>query len=243
MSAIYKREMLCFFTSPIGYVFTAVFFALSGVTFSLYTVGAGTTDTTMYFSTMLLFFVVLIPLLTMKLLSEERKTKTEQILMTSPVSLVGIITAKFFAAFTIFAGTLILSSALNIASLYALAKSQEYVISKLNLPTVIGSVIGILLIGGVFISIGVFISGLTENQIVSAVLSIGAFILLIASSFFGANINNAALRTVVKWFSVADRYNAFTRGVFDFTSIIYYLSLIIVFIFLTVRVYEKRRWE
>lgn len=243
MSAIYKREMLSFFTSPIGYVFTAVFFAISGVTFSLYTVYSQTTDTTMYFSTMLLFFVILIPLLTMKLLSEERKSKTEQILMTSPVSLVGIITAKFFAAFTIFAGTLIFSSILNLFSLYSVAKEQEYVISKLSLPTVIGSVIGILLIGGAFIAIGLFISGLTENQIVSAVLSIGAFILIIASSYFAKNINNAFLRTVVKWFSVADRYSAFTRGVFDFTSIVYYLSLIVVFIFLTVRVYEKRRWE
>ena len=243
MSAIYKREMLSFFTSPIGYVFTAVFFAISGVTFSLYTVYSQTTDTTMYFSTMLLFFVILIPLLTMKLLSEERKSKTEQILMTSPVSLVGIITAKFLAAFTIFAGTLIFSSILNLFSLYSVAKEQEYVISKLSLPTVIGSVIGILLIGGAFIAIGLFISGLTENQIVSAVLSIGAFILIIASSYFAKNINNAFLRTVVKWFSVADRYSAFTRGVFDFTSIVYYLSLIVVFIFLTVRVYEKRRWE
>ena len=235
--------MLSYFTSPIGYVFSAIFFAISGVVFSLSTVASGTTDTKGYFSTMLLFFVVLIPLLTMKLLSEERKTKTEQILMTSPVSLIGIVCAKFLAAFTIFAGTLITSSVLNMASLYAIAHEQENVISKLNIPTVVGSVVGILLIGAVFISIGLFISSLTENQIVAAVISIGAFVLIIAASAFASMINNTAMRVVVKWFSVMDRYASFTSGMFDFTALIYYLSLAVVFIFLTVRVYEKRRWE
>ena len=125
MGAIYKREMTAFFTSPTGYVFSAIFFAISGICFSYLTIGNSTTDTSTYFSTMLLFFVVLIPLLTMKLLSEERKTKTEQILLTSPVSLLGIISAKFFAAYTIFSGTLILSSAINMISLRSIAKEQE----------------------------------------------------------------------------------------------------------------------
>lgn len=243
MKAIYKREMLAFFTTPTGYVFSAIFFALSGVTFTMYTVSRGTTDTRQYFSAMLLFFTVLIPLLTMKLLSEERKTKTEQILMTSPVSLTGIVFAKFLAAFTIFAGTLVLSSVLNMFALYSIAKEQEYVISKMNLPTVFGSILGVLLIGGVFIAIGLFISSLTENQIISAVVSVGAFVLIIAISSFAGNVNSAVLRVIIKWFSVVDRYYAFTSGLFDFTALIYYLSLIIVFIFLTVRVYEKRRWE
>lgn len=243
MSAIYRREMLSYFTSPIGYVFSAIFFAISGIIFSITTVSSSTTNTSNYFYMMLFFFVILIPLLTMKLLSEERKSKTEQILMTSPVSLMGIVYAKFLAAFTIFAGTLIASSLLNMFSLYALAKDQEYVISKLNLPTVTGSIIGILLIGGVFISIGLFISSLTENQIVSAVISIGVFVLIIASSMFSQAINNNILRVVVKWFSVIDRYSAFTNGIFDFSALIYYLSLTVIFIFLTVRIYEKRRWE
>jgi len=243
MGAIYKREMMAFFTSPIGYVFCAIFFAISGVCFSYLTVGNGSTDTSTYFSTMLLFFVVLIPLLTMKLLSEERKTKTEQILLTSPVSLIGIISAKFFAAYTIFSGTLILSSVLNMISLRFIAKQQEYVISKMNLPTVVGSIVGILLIGGVFISIGLFISALTENQIVAAVLSIGVFVLIMASGALAQSIDNELVRVALKWLSVNSRYTAFTNGVFDITAVVYYISLIIVFIFLTVRIYEKRRWE
>ena len=146
MSAIYRRELMSYFTSPIGYVFSAIFFAISGYCFVSTTIEAQSTNTSTYFAMILLFFVVLIPLLTMKLLSEERKLKTEQILMTSPVSLVGIICAKFFAAFTIFAATLGLSALLNMMTLSSIAKSQKYVIDKINVPTVLSCILGVLLI-------------------------------------------------------------------------------------------------
>ena len=243
MSAIYKRELSAYFTSPIGYVFSAIFFAISGVTFVWTTVMSGSTDTSSYFSVLLLFYVVLIPLLTMKLLSEEKKLGTEQLLLTSPVSLMGVICAKFFAAFTIFAVTLGSSAVLNMYTLYGVAKAQENVIPKMNLPTFAGCIIGVLLIGAAFIAIGLFISSLTENQIVAAVVSIGVFALIMASTAFAAGINNEVLRVIIKWFSVLDRFYAFGEGVFDITALIYYVSITAVFLFLTVRVYEKRRWE
>lgn len=242
MGAIYKKEMLAYFTCPTGYVFSAVFFAISGIIFSITTFGMSSTATGTYFVLMLTSFIVLIPLLTMKLLSEERKSKTEQIILTSPVSLMGMISAKFFAAYTLFAGTLIASCALNIFTLYNLAKQQEDIIQKLSLPTVIGSVVGILLIGGVFIAIGLFLSALTETQIVAAVSSIGAFVLIFLLSLLPAFVGNSIVRTVIKWFSVFDRFYLFTSGIFDLTAIVYYISLAIVFLFLTIRVYEKRRW-
>lgn len=243
MGAIYKRELLAYFKSPIGYVFSAIFFAISGICFVSTTVSQGSTNTSAYFAMVLMFFVILIPLLTMKLLSEEKKLGTEQLLLTSPVSLVGVICAKFFAAFTIFAGTLGVSSLLNMLALYDIASQQEYVIAKMNLPTFIGCIIGVLLIGASFIAIGLFISSLTENQIISAVVSIGAFALIMASSAFAANINNTVIRVIVKWFSVMDRFIGFQRGIFDITALVYYISLTTVFLFLTVRVYEKRRWS
>ena len=242
MSAIYKREMLAYFTTPSGYVFSAIFFALSGILFSITTFGMQTASTRIYFITMLVSFTVLIPLLTMKLLSEERKSKTEQIILTSPGSLMGMISAKFFAAYTLFAGTLILSCSLNISALYVLAQNQKDVISKLNMPTVIGSTVGILLIGGVFIAIGLFLSALTETQIVAAVSSIGVFVLIFLFSLLPGYIGNGVIRTVIKWISVFDRYYPFTSGVFDITAIAYYISLTVVFLFLTIRIYEKRRW-
>lgn len=243
MGAIYKRELLAYFKSPIGYVFSAIFFAISGICFVSTTVSQGSTNTSAYFAMVLMFFVILIPLLTMKLLSEEKKLGTEQLLLTSPVSLVGVICAKFFAAFTIFAGTLGVSSLLNMLALYDIASRQEYVIAKMNIPTFLGCIIGVLLIGASFIAIGLFISSLTENQIISAVVSIGVFALIMASSAFAANINNTVIRVIVKWFSVMDRFIGFQRGIFDITALVYYISLTTVFLFLTVRVYEKRRWE
>jgi len=243
MSAIYRRELMAYFTSPIGYVFSAVFFAISGVCFTTTTIGSGTTDSTDYFAMILLFFVILIPLLTMKLFSEEKKLGTEQLLLTSPVSLLGIIFAKFLAAFTLFAGTFALSALLNMNALNSIAKEQEYVISKMNVPTFAGCFIGVLLIGGAFIAIGIFVSSLTENQIISAVVSIGVFALMIASSVFAAKIENEIFRVIIKWFSVMDRFYNFQRGIFDFVAVVYYVSIITVFLFLTVRVYEKRRWE
>ena len=154
MSAIYKRELLSYFKSPIGYVFSAIFFAISGFCFVSTTVAQGSTNTSEYFAMVLLFFVILIPLLTMKLLSEEKKLGTEQLLLTSPVSLVGVVCAKFFAAFTIFALTLGISSVINMSALYNLAKNQEYVIAKMNIPTFLGCILGVLLIGAAFIAIG-----------------------------------------------------------------------------------------
>lgn len=243
MSAIYKRELMAYFTSPIGYVFSAIFFAISGGLFVATTLLLGSTDTSAYFMFMLIFFVVLIPLLTMKLMSEEKKLKTEQILMTSPVSLLGIVSAKFFAAFTIFAVTLGVSSILNVVSLYNMAKKQVYVIEKMNLPTFAVCILGVLLIGAAFIAIGILISSLTENQIVAAVTSIGAFGFILASQLLIIGVENEVIRVILKWFSILDRFGNFQRGIFDITAVIYYVSLVAIFLFLTVRVYEKRRWE
>ena len=191
---------------------------------------------------MLLSFIVLIPLLTMKLLSEERGTRTEQVFLTAPVSLAGVVFAKFLAAYTLFAGTLLVSSLFNIFSLYTVAKGQEDVIAKMNLPSVIGSLAGILVIGAVFIAVGLFLSSLTETQIVAAVSSIGVFVLFFLFSLLPSVIGNGFLRTVVRWFSVFDRFYPFTDGIFDLTAMVYYASLTVIFLFLTVRVYEKRRW-
>ena len=117
MSAIYKREMLSYFTSPIGYIFIAMFMAMSGIIFSFFTFLSNSTATSTYFNFLLFIFIVVIPLLTMKLMSEERKLKTEQILLTAPLSITSIILAKFFAAFTMFGITFIASEILHFAVL------------------------------------------------------------------------------------------------------------------------------
>ena len=107
MLAIYKKEMKSFFTGVIGYVFLVLFLALSAIIFCYTTLFSMTASTTAYFTYMLLFSGIVLPLLTMKSFSEERKTKTEQLLLTSPVSIPSMVLAKFLAAYTVFSGALV----------------------------------------------------------------------------------------------------------------------------------------
>ena len=235
MLAIYKREMRSYFTSPTGYIFMAMFLAISGLLFSLCTFLVKQVDISSYFMLLLIVFIIVIPLLTMKLMSEERKLKTEQILLTSPVSLAGIVLAKFFAAFTMFAITFIGSEIIHFGILSAYAAEISY-------AQVLGNTIGILLIGGAFIAIGLFLSSLTESQIVAAISTIAVILGMILLSTVAEYIGNDMLRVGVKWLAIVSRFSPFTAGIFDLASIIYYISLAVIFLFLTVRVYEKRRW-
>ena len=111
MLAIFKREMRSYFTSPVGYMFCAIFFAVSGFLFMLNTVQAGEdSNYAGYFSIILFLFIVIIPLLTMKLVSEERKMRTDQLIMTAPITLADIVFGKYFAALAMFGGCFIISS-------------------------------------------------------------------------------------------------------------------------------------
>lgn len=235
MFAIYKREMLSYFRSPLGYTFMAIFLCLSGVLFSTATLQKGTeSDATYYFVYLLISFIIVLPLLTMKLFSEERKTKTEQLLLTSPVTLTGMVLGKFLAAYTMFLLTFAVSS-LSFISLYLYGSP--------NTAFLLGNTIGILLLGGACIAIGVFVSSLTENQLIAAIGSMAILFAFVMVSSISSYINSAWVRTVLSWVSIMDRYNNFGNGIFDFSALLYYLSLTVVFLFLTVRVFEKRRWS
>ena len=235
MLAIYKREMRSYFTSPTGYIFMAMFLAMSGLIFSICTFLSKSSATSAYFMFLLFVFIIVIPLLTMKLMSEERKLKTEQILLTSPVSLSGIVLAKFFAAFTLFALTFVVSEILHFGILSAFAESVSF-------GEILGNIIGILLIGGAFIAIGLFLSSLTESQIIAAISTIAVILAMVLLSSVAEYIGNDLVRVAVKWLAISSRFAPFTAGIFDLASIIYYVSLAVIFLFLTIRVYEKRRW-
>ena len=103
--------------------------------------------------------------------------------------------------------------------------------------------IGVFLVGSAFISIGIFISSLTENQFISALGTIGAIIFLLLVSALNSYINNAAIRNFLSGLSVTNRYSYFASGIFSYDSLIYFVSISAVFLFLTIRVFEKRRWS
>ncbi len=237
MGAIYKRELQAYFNTGLGYVFCAVFLAVTGFAFAMFTVQLAMTgadiNLPMYFTIVIISLVVLLPILTMKSFAEEKKMKTEQLLLTSPVSLPSLIAAKFLAPLTVFAG--------------ALAVSCFYftVISKYGEPNfgiLYGYIIGIFFLGAAFIAVGIFISALTENQLVAAVGTIAVLMIMIGINFLNPYIDSPVIRSILNWISIYERFGNFAYGMFDFSALLYYISVCFAFLFLTVRVYEKRRW-
>ena len=177
----------------------------------------------------------LIPVLTMKLLSEEKKMKTDQALLTAPVSLYGVVAGKFLAAFLLFC------TAVASTVVYALVLS---VFADVEWVVVIGNIVGIVLLGMAMISIGLFISGLTENQVIAAVGSFAILLLLMLMDGLVSVLPSflSFLAPVLEQLSFNGRYSGFTMGLFDISDALFFVSVTAVFLFLTVRTLEKRRW-
>jgi ABC-2 type transport system permease protein len=234
MLAIYKREMRSYFTGVIGYVFLVLFLAIGGAMFCLTTLFSMSANVTTFFTYMLIFSAVILPLLTMKSFSDERKGKTEQLLLTAPISITGMVFGKFLAALTMFGGALLINS------LYFLIL---YLYADVKTAVLIGNVVAILLVGMTFISIGIFVSSLTENQLTAAVGTMAIILLFLAIGIINTFLPSAYwLRYVFNCISIFSRFQAFTNGYFDLSSLLYYLSVTVVFVYLTIRVYDRRRF-
>jgi ABC-2 type transport system permease protein len=235
MFAIYKKEMRNYFTTPLGYVFMAVFLAVSGFLFAFSTYQSQTSDISGYFQLMIFGYIVIVPVLTMRSFAEERRSRTEQLLLTAPVSIWGMVFAKFLAAFTVFGGAFALSSFIYYIPLFMYGTP--------NTAIYFCCVFATLLAGAAFISMGVFISALTENQFIAAFGTMTLMIPFLFASSLNGYINNELVRNILSGISITARYSSFSAGVFDWPALLYYISLCGTFLFLTVRVLEKRRWD
>ncbi|MBE6855920.1 MAG: ABC transporter permease subunit [Ruminococcus sp.] len=233
MGAIYRREINAFFTSGLAYVFLSVYFLFSGYFFYQGTLSQATTDTSPMFNALFLIVLFLIPILTMRLLSEEKKQKTDQGLLTAPIGLWSIVLGKYFAALTLFV------IAESIVFVYALILSY---FGTVVWSTLLANYFAMLLLGAAFIAVGVFISSLTENQMASAVASFLALMLLYMIDSIGNGIPVEFIQKLFVSLSFYTRYVEFTMGIFNLSSVVFYLSAAFIFNFFTVRVLEKRRW-
>ena len=234
MIAIYSRELKSYFYTPIGYIFCGMFLVVSGLIFSATTLYAKTTGNIGdYFIYLMAMFAILLPLLTMKLFAEDRRTRTDQILLTSPVSIFGIVMGKYLAAITVFGATFVVNS-FNFLLLFKYGSP--------NLSSIMVNILGVFLLGAAFIAIGVLLSSLTENQLIAAISAMGVNVAMLLISLLAGNIESTFWRTILKWFSVIDRFIPFTNQTLDVSAIVYYISLAAVAIFITTRVIEKRRW-
>ena len=235
MLAIFKREMKGYFTGVIGYAFLVIFLAIAAILFCYTTLFSMSANVSTYFTLMLIFSAVMLPILTMKTFSEEKKIKTEQLLLTSPVSIPAMVFGKFLAAYLIFA------SALVFTSLYFLILTPY---ASLEVAKLLGNIIALLLVGLVFIAIGLFVSSLTENQLTAAIGSMAIILVLLGLGIVSSLLpTNYWLRFVFDSLSIFTRFSNFTNGIFDLASVVYYLSVGGIFLYLTVRVYDRRRYN
>ncbi|WP_444658972.1 ABC transporter permease subunit [Caproiciproducens sp. R2] len=234
MRAITKRELKAYFTSPIGYVCVAMILALYGYYFFQVLMLRSSSYISSVYATMFIWSMMIIPIITMRSFSEEMRNRTDQALLTAPVGVTSIVAGKFLAALAVYAiamvGTLIPVAVIGLFS------APEWAL-------VFGNFFGSLLYGAAMISIGIFISSLTQSQIVAAIGTFGISILLLVVDQLTGLVSNPAAVKLIGWLSFNTRYQPFTKGIFDLSSIVFFLSVIAVFIFLTARKLESRRWS
>jgi ABC-2 type transport system permease protein len=258
ISAIFKREFASYFRSPMGFVIFAIFMAIGGIYFAVNIIGSMSNMVYELAFLQSYLFIIIIPILTMRVFSEDRRNGTEVLLFTSPANTLEIVLGKYLAALSLF---LLLAASTLVHLLLTLAFGGRIDIS------VLGAYIGFIFLGAAYIAIGVFCSALTENQIIAAVIS---FVILIGLTLIQAIANvvgegaaslisqinvfgwlsdtqiesvGSAITAGLNWLNPNSRLENFISGIFELSPIVFFISLIAIFLFMTNRIIEKRRWS
>ncbi|MEQ2442641.1 ABC transporter permease [Pseudoflavonifractor sp. CLA-AP-H29] len=287
MTAVLKHELRNYFHSFTAYVFGAFLLAIAGIGSMLYNLQAAVSNFEYVLSFGSIVFVVIVPILTMRVIAEERKQKTDQLLYSLPITTTQVIAGKYLALLVVYL------IPLAIISIYPLIFAQ---FGEVYLPTSYGSLFAIFMMGAALMALGVFISCLTDNQGLAAgigiavilfnyysvslseyvsstafgsvvalavlILALGALIRYLTKNellaygvslvlavavcvtcFVDASLFEGLLPAIMKQLSLFERFSAFVNGVFDMTAIVYYLSVIGFFLFLSVQSLEKRRYN
>ncbi len=224
MWAVIKKEFKSYFLSPIGYVVVGILLFVSSIFFYLTSVKTASVDLgSLYYYVALYGLIIAVPILTMRMFSEERKSGTEQLLLTTPISITKVVFGKLFAALGVILITLVISLMYYIV---------VCIFAKASIIPVFTSMIGFILISTAAISIGMFASSLTENQVISGIITI-AFLLM---SIFLPYISE-----VFSKLSLINYYNKFPSGRISLTEVAGLLSFAMVFITLTIIVMQRRK--
>ena len=234
MLAIYRRELQSYFFSPLGYVFMGSFLFVSGIFFAFGNIMSVSSSFGTMLSNVSFIFMLVVPILTMRLMSDERRTKTDQLLLTSPVSLWSIVVGKFFAACTVFLLTLVLTG------VYVIILSAY---GSISFGEVFVNYLGFFMTGCCMIAVGLFISTQTESQVTAAIATFGAILLIYLMGSIVSVISINFIGVVLEWLSLFSRFSDFTNGILNISSTIYMITFSAVFLFLTVASVEKRRWS
>lgn len=238
MKAIYKREVASYFKSMTGYVFLFFVFLIVGIYFYAYNLLNGYPSMNVTFNSITFVFLLAVPVLTMRVLAEERRQKTDQLLITAPVSVAKIVLGKFFALLTVYL------IPIGVICIYPLIMR---IFGKISFAQNYTAILGFFLLGAANIAVGLFISSLTENTIIAAVLTfVVMFLSYIMSgleSFLPSSMSDGIVYHVLEAFNVDGHFQSFVDGTFEVTAVVYFFSVMFVFVFLTMQNIKKRRWS
>jgi ABC-2 type transport system permease protein len=255
ISLIFNRELRAYFNSSIAYVVITMFLIITGyffynlvATFSIISFQAqanpmmarqynllniNETVVRPLFGNISIIMLLMTPLLTMRLLAEERKAGTMELLLTYPVQDIEVVLGKFLACFTVFLA-MICSTFLYPVLLIILGEPEV-------MPIVTGY-LGIILLGAAFISLGLFTSSLTENQIIAASISFGILFVFWLMSY-SVTLVSASMGQIISYIAITEHLESMAKGVVDTEDIIYYLLFVTLFLFFTLRSLESKRWR
>lgn len=232
MRAVFKREFRSYFSTPIGFIVLAAFYFFLGLYFSLiYSYGSPDIATVIVAMSTVIVFAM--PILTMRLMSEDRRQKVDQALLTAPVSLTSIVLGKFFAALAVFAIGFAPTLVFEIIVV-------SYV--TVNIMSYIYALFGMLLLGSALIAIGMFISSLTESAVISAILTLVINILVLYMSSFASMVSVSWIATIIEKAAFITAFENFGQNIFSVADVVYFVSISAAFLFLCVRSLDKRRW-
>ncbi|MFZ1320530.1 MAG: ABC transporter permease [Ignavibacteria bacterium] len=230
---IFKKELRSYFNSPVAYIVLVVFLIITGWFFTSNLFLSGVVSMRNVFDIIPFIFLFFIPAISMRTFSEEKKSGTIELLLTKPITDMDIVLGKFFATVTL------TSVALAITLIYVFSLTF---LGPIDTGAIIGAYIGLLFMSGIYVSIGIFASSLTENQVVAFIISFlivfGLFLLNKVLIFLPPELSS-----ILEYISVDYHFSNIARGVIDSRDIIYYLSGITIFLLFTRTSLESRRWS
>jgi ABC-2 type transport system permease protein len=232
---IFFKELKSYFVSPIAYIFIIVYLVLTNFLFFQTFFVNNQAEMRSYFEVLPYIFLIFVPAITMRSWAEEKRNKTFELLLTLPLRDITIVAGKFFAALVFLKITLLCSLTVPIT---------VAILGNPDVGVIIGGYFGAIMLGAAYISIGMWISSLTENQIIALIGSVLLILLLLIIGhplviyFAPSNLVNILMYT-----GLAGHFESICRGVIDSRDIIYYCSVILLFLFLNVQSLESRKWE
>ena len=233
MRYLYKKEMATFFSTHFGFVFLGIFLFLSGIMFTIYNLLGGNADMAGTFDLLKNLAFIIFPILTMRMFAEERSTGTEMILINSRLKTTDIVLGKFFAAVTLF-GIALLATLSYVAIISTFGQP--------NYGSLFASYLGFFLLGVSMIAICVFTASLVENQITAAIASFGLLFFMSILASFTKSLSIPVVTPVLSAIAITMRYDEFTLGILHLGPIVYYLGITLIFLLLTVKNMQKRRF-